>query len=302
MFDLSVNTIKTIIFRFKKFQSLDKQPRGHRPKKLNQEQQDQLKEWVNEDCQRTLEDLATLIEEKYGIKLAISTVFGYLENLHYTVKRTSIIPERRNCQATIDLRYKYASEFLRMDRDRKKIFFLDECSVSVSTRSNYGRSARGTRANVKVKAIRGKSYSVCAAINCECLSFYQVQDQAYNIIDFVDYLRQFLDLLDELEIHHAYLVMDNVRFHHSVDVVELVESRGHVLKFLPPYSPFLNPIENMFNQLKFYIKRLKPDTADKVYEAVEHASQCITAEDCANYYDNMLEYLPACMQKIPIEN
>ncbi|XP_074604060.1 uncharacterized protein LOC141857460 [Brevipalpus obovatus] len=261
-----------------------------------------VKSWVDEDCKRTLEDLGNLIEEKFGIKLAKSTVHNYLDALNFSLRRISLVPERRNCASTIELRFTYASEFLRMDRDRKKIFFLNECGVSVSTRSNYGRSTRGSRANVTVRSIQGRNYSICAAMTCECLSFYHVQNTAYNTPHFIDYFTQFLDLLDQLDIQNAYLVMDNARFHHSEDVVELIQSRGHNLRFLPPYSPFLNPIEMMFNQLKFYIKHLKPETDDAVYEAVEHASDCITAEDCANYYDNMLEYLPKCMQKLVIEN
>jgi transposase len=43
--------------------------------------------------------------------------------------------------------------------------------------------------------------------------------------------------------------MDNVRFHRSEEVVTLIEAHGHFAVFLPPYSPFLNPIEELFNQV-----------------------------------------------------
>jgi len=75
------------------------------------------------------------------------------------------------------------------------------------------------------------------------LFFYQVQETAYNTSDFMDYLRQFLGTLDNINFRSAYIVMDKIRFHHS-DVRSLVEARDHHLEFFPPYSPFLNPIEN----------------------------------------------------------
>jgi transposase len=44
--------------------------------------------------------------------------------------------------------------------------------------------------------------------------------------------------------------MNNIRFHRSVVIRVGIESKGHVLLFIPPYSPFLNPIENLFSKWK----------------------------------------------------
>jgi transposase len=49
--------------------------------------------------------------------------------------------------------------------------------------------------------------------------------------------------------------------------------------FFPPYSPFLNPIENLFNQWKNLIKRSEPQNEDQLYEAVENSSEKITPEN-----------------------
>ena len=69
--------------------------------------------------------------------------------------------------------------------------------------------------------------------------------------------------------------MDNVRFQHANEVEHDVNDRGYEMIYLPPYSPFPNPIENMFNQLKFYVKRTSPANADAVFPAVGNASHCI---------------------------
>ena len=50
------------------------------------------------------------------------------------------------------------------------------------------------------------------------------------------------------------IVLDNVRFHHSALVIEMLELRGFEYKFLPPYSPFFNGIECMFSEWKHYVK------------------------------------------------
>jgi transposase len=67
--------------------------------------------------------------------------------------------------------------------------------------------------------------------------------------------------------------MDNVRFHRSEEVVTLTEAHDHFAVFLPPYSPFLNPIEALFNQWKQLIKRAQPTNENELYEAVPTASE-----------------------------
>ena len=50
---------------------------------------------------------------------------------------------------------------------------------------------------------------------------------------------------------HAIVVMDNAKIHHAVPEVEVAyEILGHEWRYLPAYSPDLNPIENMFSKLK----------------------------------------------------
>ena len=52
--------------------------------------------------------------------------------------------------------------------------------------------------------------------------------------------------------------MDNCRFHHSVDVIRILTANNINYKFLPPYSPQLNPIEEFFGELKANYKLIRP--------------------------------------------
>jgi transposase len=57
------------------------------------------------------------------------------------------------------------------------------------------------------------------------------------------------DLLPKLPTH-SVIVMDNASFHKRDDARLLIEQAGHILEFLPPYSPDLNPIEHKWAQAK----------------------------------------------------
>ena len=60
----------------------------------------------------------------------------------------------------------------------------------------------------------------------------------------------------------AIIVLDNVRFHHSAIVIEMLELRGFEHKLLPPYSPFFNSIECMFSERK-QILEIESDLSER---------------------------------------
>jgi len=54
---------------------------------------------------------------------------------------------------------------------------------------------------------------------------------------------------------NSVLVMDNAQIHHDEYLVNLVESIGCKVIYLPPYSPDMNPIETAFSSIKSWLKR-----------------------------------------------
>lgn len=62
------------------------------------------------------------------------------------------------------------------------------------------------------------------------------------------------DLLPKLR-GGEVIVMDNASFHKRFDIIELIESKGCIIEFLPPYSPDLNPIEQKWAQAKSLRKK-----------------------------------------------
>jgi len=173
------SSVKSVIFRHKKDGQVKRIRKG-KPRKLQPVHIEDLKTWVEQDCRRTLRDLADRLEQKYGVKVCESTLWNYLEELHFSVKRISPIPISRNTPENIEVRRVYGYKFLEMDRERDKVFYIDETGIAVHTRLNYGRSRRGQRANLTVRAIRGKNYSVCMAMNWKGIVLYEPQDKAFN--------------------------------------------------------------------------------------------------------------------------
>ncbi|MDB6072967.1 MAG: hypothetical protein JWO89_607, partial [Verrucomicrobiaceae bacterium] len=80
------------------------------------------------------------------------------------------------------------------------------------------------------------------------------------------------------------VVMDNVSVHKGLEVAELVQAVGAQVRFLPPYSPDLNPIEKMWSKIKALLRSAEARTPEQLDEAISFAFSKITANDAAGYF------------------
>ena len=75
------------------------------------------------------------------------------------------------------------------------------------------------------------------------------------------------------------VIMDNLSSHKSAQAVQVIEAVGATVVYLPPYSPDLNPIENIFSKVKQLIRGLRPRKLVEIVNAVISAIKRITIED-----------------------
>jgi len=108
---------------------------------------------------------------------------------------------------------------------------------------------------------------------------FNVKQGEYNSDNFVTFLESLFHKLSIMKISNGKLIMDNVRFHKTKSVRLLIENKGYGVMFLPPYSPFLNPIKNMFSKWKDLVRR-KIENEDDLMIAINETSMVITSEDC----------------------
>jgi transposase len=90
------------------------------------------------------------------------------------------------------------------------------------------------------------------------------------------------------------VVMDNLSSHKVSGVQKAIESRGCRVVYLPPYSPDMSPIENVFSKAKSIVRELEPRTVPDVEAAVTLALESITAADCAHCFTACGYTLPRC--------
>lgn len=80
------------------------------------------------------------------------------------------------------------------------------------------------------------------------------------------------------------VVMDNLGPHKNEQTVALIEQAGATVRFLPAYSPDLNPIEMMWSKIKALLRAAEARTADQLQRAIAQALQRVTPQDAAHWF------------------
>lgn len=110
-----------------------------------------------------------------------------------------------------------------------------------------------------------------------------VLDGAVNGASFLAYVEQILvPTLEPGDI----VVMDNLSSHKITGVEEAIRSAGAALRYLPPYSPDFNPIEQAFAKLKALLRRAACRTVEALWTAIGQLIARFKPNECANYLKN----------------
>jgi transposase len=76
------------------------------------------------------------------------------------------------------------------------------------------------------------------------------------------------------------VVTDNLSSHKVKGIQEAVGRAGAALLYIPPYSPDLNPVEELWSKLKAYLRKVKARTSDNLLTAITGGFKTITAQNC----------------------
>ncbi len=80
------------------------------------------------------------------------------------------------------------------------------------------------------------------------------------------------------------VVMDNLSSHKGPRVEQLIKAAGAQLRYLPAYSPDMNPIEKAFSKLKAFLRKLAARTVAGLMRALEACAEIFTPSECTNYF------------------
>jgi len=158
--------------------------------------------------------------------------------------------------------------------------FLDECGVTTDLLRRYGRSPRGTRLHDHTPCSHWEAQTVIAALRIDGMTAPAVFDGPIDSISFLAYVEQIL--VPTLR-RGDVVVLDNLAVHKQPAVRQAIAAAGASLRFLPPYSPDFNPIEQAFAKLKAFLRAARPRSFEQVIALVRIALTLFASDECRNY-------------------
>ncbi len=166
----------------------------------------------------------------------------------------------------------------------ERLVFLDECGALTTMARLHGRSSRGSRACASAPFGHWTRVTVLGALGAEGIVGAMSVEAATSAAVFHAYLDEVL--LPELRRTQpdAVLVMDNLPAHKAQRVRALLDRSGFAYRYLPAYSPDLNPIEPGWAKVKTELRRVAARTADALHEACGPALAAITPQDAVGFF------------------
>lgn len=145
----------------------------------------------------------------------------------------------------------------------------------------FGRAPSGQRVVDKVPHGHWKTTTLIAALGIDGVRCSMVVDGPVNGDVFIAFIEQ---VLTPQLTPGDVVVMDNLSSHKVKRVRELIERTGAQVRYLPPYSPDLNPIENVFSKIKQLLRSLACRTKDALWNSMQHVLDAVTPTDAINCF------------------
>ena len=261
--DLSQDTVYVTIRAYKKggMKALKPKIRGRRTGEKRHltaaQEQEILKLLVDHNpeqykikgCLWTRDSVRELIHQKYGIDMPIRTVGEYLKRWGLTVQRPAKQEmNQKPEQVEAWLNEQYPAIHAEAKAENAEIFWGDETAVQNVANYARGYAPKGQTPVVKVQAKKMHINMISAISNQGKLHFLLYSD-AINSERLISFMEA---IIKTARGRKVYLILDNLRVHHSKKVSEWVDVHKHQIRLfhLPPYSPEYNPDEYLNNDLK----------------------------------------------------
>lgn len=158
--------------------------------------------------------------------------------------------------------------------------FIDETWASTALTRLRGRAPRGKLLHAPVPHGHWHTTTFVAGLRADGLVAPMVLDGAINGGAFLAYVEQFLaPTLRPGDI----VVADNLGSHKVAGVQAAIEACGATLLYLPPYSPDLNPIEQVFAKLKRLLRSAQARTMDALWATIGSLLDRFSPDECMRY-------------------
>ena len=164
--------------------------------------------------------------------------------------------------------------------DPQRLVFIDETWAKTNMSPLRGWGKRGDRVKATAPFGHWKTMTFLAALRHDRIDAPWVFDGPINAEIFRTYVEKVL----VPALHPGDIViLDNLGSHKAPAIRAAIRAAGARLWFLPPYSPDLNPIEQVFAKLKTLLRKADERSIAAVWHRIGALLNQFSQTECANY-------------------
>ena len=167
--------------------------------------------------------------------------------------------------------------------DPARFVFVDATGTATNMAKRYGRSPWGARLVAALPHGHWRTTTFVAGLKQSGIVAPLVLDGAMSGPAFRAYVAQFLAPARE---PGDVVVLDHLAAHKVAGVRQAIAATGASILYLPPYSPDLNPIEQLFAKLKALLRKPAARTKDELWQAIGRLLATVPPRECANYLNH----------------
>jgi transposase len=277
MFRVSTSFVVRLLQRRRTGGTLEPRPHGGGvPPALGPDDLQRLAASVREQPDATLEQL----KRRGGFQVSLKTLWYALDGLGLTRKKKSRQASERDRPDVQKKRRRFQREVGKIEP--KRLIFVDETGIHTAMTPTHARAPRGERVVDSVPA-SWETVTVIAALGLDGTRAPLAFPGSTDAATFESYVEQVL----VPELHEGDVVLfDNLKAHLGAEVVRSIERAGARVLLLPPYSPDLTPIEEMFSKLKQGLRQIAARTKTDLYDAVGEVLRRVTESDSLGWFQH----------------
>jgi transposase len=276
VFGVAISTAVKWMQRLRDTGSWEAKPRGGGTSPLEQHKE-RILAVVKERPDATLKEIKVELR-KQRIHTSQTALWRFLERHDITRKKKSLRATEQKRKDVARARRKWIREQGLLDP--AKLVFIDETSVNTNMVRLYGRAPCGVRLIDHVPFGQWETLTFVSALRHDGMVAPMLIEGPMNGELFLAYVEQCLvPTLKPQDI----VVVDNLGSHKVAGVAEAIEAAGATLRYLPQYSPDLNPIEMPFSKFKACLRKLAQRTIPGIRRGIRSFLSSLKRQECANY-------------------
>ncbi len=285
LLDCKRSTLQRWIVRFFEFSNVDRIKYKERESIITKTILEYIKKLIKKNPAITLSKIKKKIIKKFDVDITVSYLFYIIK---YTLKLTrkqlkfKYYPEKKIATLKED-KINFYKEVIK--QGKRNLISIDESGFYLNMTKHHGRCKKGKKCYKTVHKYPFVKFNFICAIKYGKIVGYKLYEKEKGGINNIKF-NKFYDDFIKNKYEDNLLILDNARFHKSKDVIDNITKSKNKIIYSLPYNPNLNPIENLFSQIKSHVKNKSPDNFEELKKTIDNIIKYkITNDHLKNYFN-----------------